>query len=202
MVEYIMSLKQVDEANIGITGHSWSNWGSLKAIDIELASSNNNIAAYVNQAMGLAARGVPFMGPGINEAMVYDGLFVALNLCKYDEFDALTGDTDALNNDVIKSKVAMFDPSFDLAGPIAEGTIYTAAGPIGVLEDNGQQAVSDTDRAIVVYNPPETHPSFHFSLLGTELVVEQFYAAFGVPDGASFIQSTNQIWPIVACFSF
>ncbi len=87
----------------------------------------------------------------------------------------------------------MFDPTFNPANPIEEGVIYTANGPIGILEDTGKQAISDTDRAIVVYNAPVTHPGFHFSLTGTELVVEEFYAAFGVPDGASFIESKNHV---------
>jgi len=69
MAEYLMSLKQVDETQIGITGHSWSNWGSTAAVRIEnTTTDHNHIAAYANQALGLVAN-------MFDDKMMADGLF-------------------------------------------------------------------------------------------------------------------------------
>jgi alpha/beta superfamily hydrolase len=193
MAEYAMSLPQVDKTRVGITGHSWSNWGCTEAIRIESATENNHIAAYANQALSLVAN-------MFNEEMIADGLFLALNIAEYDEFEAEQGASNYLTLDKAKAAVATFYHDFDFSRNIQEGMIYTADGPLGVVEDNGRRVVSDTDKAIVVYTPTTTHPGFHFSLIGTTLIVKQFYAAFGTPEGASFISSTNAVWPVVVCF--
>ena len=200
MVEYIMSLKQVDENHVGITGHSWSNWGCMSAIRQLLDSPNPNIAAYANQGLGLSVAGMPWIGRGIEADCAYDNMFIALNLCAYDEFDSLTHTNHYLVQDDVKGAVAAFYPGFDFSQPITEGMVYNREGPTSVIQDNGQRVAKDDNAEIVVFQPPVTHPGFHFSLAGSKLITQEFYAAFGVPAGASFIKSTNQIWPVTACF--
>jgi len=195
MAELIMSMKQVDETRVGITGHSWSNWGCTAAVRIEnTTTEHNHIAAYANQALGLVAN-------MFNKEMIEDGFFLALNICKYDEFEAAQGNVDYLNHARAKAAVATFYPNVNFSQPLQEGMIYTNNGGLGFIQDNGQRVLSGRESAITIYTPNTTHPGIHFSTeTGTALIVKQFYAAFGTPNGASFIKSTSAVWPIVVCF--
>ncbi len=188
--EYAMSLDYVDASKIGVTGHSMGNtacFGALTAINTE--GSKNHIAAWMEGAGTM---------PVVNmTADLTKGLIWGISCDKNDEFDTVYfGAYTFLTSDLAKGVIKLVYPDFNEAA-VPEGDWFTAAGNVG---NPSEGTALGTDQAVMIVNPPITHPMFHFSFTGEKIVTNFFYDAFGTPSGASYIPSTNQVWWITVCF--
>ena len=193
MVELAMSMPQVNERQVGVTAHSWGNWGAVAAIEIHnTTTENNRIAAYVAQAQSAAIL-------DLDLDMFEDGMFIGFNIPHYEEMALPWGPGGFLATRGAKSAVSVVYPGFS-EDRVVEGMMYSPTGPVGMLVDDGTRQVSDGDIVFVAYSPRTTHPGFHWNPVGPQLVVMQFYAAFGVPDGARHIPSTSFVYPWASLF--
>lgn len=189
-VEYVMSLGCVDETQVGITGHSTGGNSSATAVTLlNTEGSTQRIAAYVPQC--------GTMGASQLDPAVLEGVITTIGVSYYDEFDTVYFDSpNILSNDTGKQFIRYIYPEFD-EDAVTEGQWYTAEGPVDAPEPG--QAI-DEETAICLYNPKITHPMFHFTKEGTEIVVNGFYAAFGTPSGAEYIPADKQVWPVMVAF--
>lgn len=189
-VEYAMSLPCVDETQVGVTGHSMGNESCFYAIAaLNTADSTQRIAAWVEGAGSNFA-------PQMTEEYI-QGLTWTISVDKYDEFDTVYFSSyNILETDLGKSLVQKYYPEFNEA-VIPEGQWYSFDGPIDSPAPGEKLPV---DSAFVMYNPPITHPMFHFTNTGTAITVDGFYSAFGTPSGAEFISSDNQVWTYTVVF--
>jgi len=188
--EYAMSLDYVDNSKIGVTGHSMGNSACVNTIlALNTEGSNNHIAAWLE-------------GSGTNAAfsMTSDSakdLIWGISCGKYDEFDTVyTSAYTFMTSDIAKTFIKIDYPDFS-EDAVIQGDWYTAKGDIGQI-DKG--TAIDATQAITIYNPSITHPMFHFSTTGSAITIDFFYNAFGVPNGANYMASTNQVWWIMVCF--
>lgn len=188
--EYAMSLECVDETQIGVTGHSMGNQACYYTIaSLNQADSDQRIAAWVEGAGSMYA-------VQMTEELS-QGLIWTMSVDKYDEFDTqFFSAANILETDLGKSVLKIYYPEFD-EDVIPEGQWYCADGKIDAPQEG--QALS-VDRAFCMYNPPITHPMFHFSKTGTKITINGFYQAFGTPQGAEYISADHQVWPIAVCF--
>lgn len=189
-VEYAMSLPCVDETQVGVTGHSMGNQACFFTITaLNTEDSTQRIAAWVQGAGSMYA---PRMTAENARGMVW-----TISVDKYDEFDTLYfSSANILETDLGKSVLKVVYPEFNEA-VITEGQWYTPNGPI---DDPADGQALDADTAFRMYNPPITHPMFHFSKTGTAITVEGFYDAFGTPNGAKYISAEKQVWPVMVGF--
>lgn len=188
--EYAMSLGYVDESKIGVTGHSMGNSAAAATVlAINTEGANNHIAAWL-------------CGAGTNamismSAETVKDLILGVSADKLDEFDTFyVGSYNFLETDMAKGFISWVYPSFS-ASKIPEGAWFT---PEGIVDQPNEGTALGVSQAIVIYNPPITHPGFHFSLTGGRIISRFFYDAFGTPSGAKIIPSTNQIWWVTVCF--
>lgn len=188
--EYAMSLPCVDETQIGVTGHSMGNQAcffTIAALNTE--GSTQRVRAWVEGAGSMYA-------PQMTEETT-NGLIWTISVDKFDEFDTVYFDsghilTNPIGNGIVKIVYPEFsDPA------IEDGRWYTPDGPIDAPAPG--QALN-VDKAFCMLNPPITHPMFHFSKTGTAITVDGFYSAFGTPNGAKFISSDSQVWPVMVAF--
>lgn len=188
--EYAMSLPCVDETQIGVTGHSMGNQAcffTIAALNTE--GSSQRIRAWVEGAGSMFA-------PQMTEETT-NGLIWTISVDKFDEFDTVYFDsghilTNPIGNAIIKIVYPEFsDPA------IEDGRWYTPDGPVDAPAPG--QALN-VDKAFCMLNPPITHPMFHFSKTGTAITVDGFYSAFGTPNGAKYISSDSQVWPVMVAF--
>ena len=188
--EYAMSLPCVDETQIGVTGHSMGNQACFFTINaLNTEGSTQRIAAWVQGAGSMYA---PQMTPETAKGMVW-----TISIDKYDEFDTLYfSSANILEVPMGTGIVNIVYPEFSDSA-VTEYQWYTPEGPVA---NPAPDKALEADTAFRMINPPITHPAFHFSKLGTYITVDGFYAAFGVPSGAKYIDANKQVWPIVTCF--
>lgn len=189
MVELAMSLPCVDENQVGVTGHSWGDNGAAAVINvINLETDNPRINAFLCAQGSL---GIYDLKPG-----AMDGVTFGFSAGKYDEMDVTYFGSYTLPStqfaiDWIKEVYPEFDESsvplgvwFDKNGPheLSEGTKFDGVG------------------GRVLYNPSNTHPAALFSTTAVGVNINFFYGAFGVPTGAEYISSDNQVWMVYIAF--
>ena len=189
-IEYAMSLPYVNQKQVGVTGHSMGNMMAYAAIKVlNTADSTQRIAAWVE---GAGSKPAPDMTDEMRKDLVW-----TLATDRFDEFDSIYfSSANIMKIDLGKNFIKGIYPAFDL-DKIPDGQWYTSNGPIPT-PPNGQALGVTT--ALRMLNPPLTHPAYHFSRTGTKITIDGFYAAFGVPNGASYISSDNQVWPFRVTF--
>ena len=189
-IEYAMSLPFVNQKQVGVTGHSMGNMVAYAAIaQLNKADSTQRIAAWVE---GAGSKPAPDMTDELRKDLIW-----TISTDKYDEFDSIYfSSANIMKIDLGKKFIKDIFPAFNL-DEIPDGQWYTSEGPVST-PTNGQALGVKT--AIRLLNPPLTHPAYHFSRTGTKITIDGFYAAFGVPGGASYINSGNQVWPIRVAF--
>lgn len=189
-VEYVMSLPCVDESQVGITGHSMGNqaaFGTLQQLNVE--GSTQRISAWVG---GGGTRVVVNMTPEYMKDLLW-----TISIAKYDETDTeLFESYNILTNDYGKEMVTWTYPEFS-DDAVVEGQWYTPDGPIDSPAPGEKLPVK---QGFCMYSPHITHPQFYFSSIGTEIVVNGFYNAYGTPSGAEYISSDNQVWQFAVAF--
>lgn len=72
------------------------------------------------------------------------------------------------------------------------GVWFDAEGP----HDLQEGTKFPTEGGRVMYNPANTHPAALFSTTAVGTNINFFYGAFGTPEGAKYIPSGKQIWPL------
>lgn len=183
--EYAMSLDFVDENQIGMTGHSSGNQAIENVIHIlNVEGSTQRIRAWVVGDMNLAL--------GSITAENLEGMIWMIGEAQSGEF---TFDN-LLKNDLGKQCIRTVYPAFNAAA-VPEDQWFTANGPVATPAAGKALGV---DSAVCISYPPLTHPGWHFSLSGTRITIDGFYAAFGTPTNAKFLPSDNQIWPLAVVF--
>lgn len=188
--EYAMSLPCVNEKQIGVTGHSMGNeacFYTIAALNVE--GSTQRISAWVEGAGSNFA-------PQMTEENI-QGLIWTISVDKYDEFDTVYFSSyNILETDLGKSLILKYYPEFNEA-VIPEGQWYSFDGPI---DTPAEGEALEVDSAFRMFNPPITHPMFHFTKTGTAITIDGFYSAFGVPEGAGFIERNDQVWQVAVVF--
>ncbi len=189
-VEYAMSLDCVIEDEIGVTGHSMGNEACFYTISLmNVTGSTQRIAAWVE---GAGTKFAPSMTPEYAEGLIWTA-----SVDMYDEFDSgIFNSSKFLEGDVAPGLVRVVYPEFNESS-VPEGQWFTASGPVDT-PTGGKKL--DAEMAFCLFNPPITHPMFHFTDTGTRITIDGFYAAFGTPTGASFIDSDSQVWQLVVVF--
>lgn len=189
MVELAMSMPCVDETQVGVTGHSWGNNGSAAVINvINLGGENPKINAWL---CGQGTMGIYDLQPG-----AIDGVTFGLSVGKYDEIDATyVGSYTFDSSPMAIGWIQEVYPAFNEA-EVPLGVWFDAEGPHEVEEGTKFDGVGGR----VLYQPANTHPGALFSTTGTATNINFFYGAFGVPAGAQYIPSGNQIWGIYIAF--
>jgi len=190
-VEYLMSLPYVDHKQIGVTGHSFGNLCDMNVIAVlNKKDSTHRIKAWVE------GDGTGFVG-GLTPELA-ENLIMTMNVGKNSEFDIIFVDAkNYMIGDLAKSMIRVFNPNFN-ENSVVEGQWYT---PEGTIASANPGEVLAADSAISIYNNPNTHPGWVFSIPCTAIAIDGFYAAFGVPAGANYIDKNNQVWPIAVAFS-
>lgn len=190
MVELAMSMPCVDANQVGVTGHSWGNNGSVNTVNaINLGTENPRINALLIAQGSLAAFDLQ------DGAM--DGVTYGFSAGKYDEMDvtyfgSYTLTTGPFAISWIKEAYPEFSES-----EVPVGVWFDARGPKQLQEGTKFDGVGGR----VLYNPANTHPAAIFSTTGVGTDINFFYGAFGTPAGAKYIPSSSQIWPVFIAFS-
>lgn len=189
-VEYVMSLGCVDQTKVAITGHSTGGNSSASAVQmLNTADSQQRIAAYIPQC---GTMGATQMTPELLE-----GVITTIGVAYYDEFDTVYFDSpNILTNDTGKLFIGLVYEDFN-DDAVVEGQWYT---PDGKIDSPPEGQAIEAETAICLYNPPITHPMFHFTTTGTGIVINGVYSAFGTPNGAEFISADKQVWPVMVAF--
>lgn len=190
MVELAMSLPCVDTSQVGVTGHSWGNNGSVNVLNaINLGTENPKISALLIAQGSLASFDIQ---PG-----ALDGVTYGFSAGKFDEMDvtyfgSYTLTTGPFAIGWIKEAYPDFNES-----EVPVGVWFDARGPKQLQEGTKFDGVGGR----VLYNPANTHPAAIFSTTGVGTDINFFYGAFGTPAGAKYIPSGSQIWPVFIAFS-
>jgi len=185
IVELAMSLPYVDENNVGVTGHSWGNNGSVNVINaINNGTENPRIRAFLEAQGSLAYF-------DLQEGAI-DGMLFGFSVGKYDEMDTVYWGSYNLPEGAWANGWLgeIYEGYAETVAPL--GVWYTSDGPVELQEGTK----IDAAEARVLYNPENTHPAALFSTTATAVNLNFFYGAFGVPAGAKYISSTSQMWPV------
>lgn len=192
-VEYAMSLDCIDANQIGVMGHSWGNDSACQAVNaVNLGSKNPKIKAQL-----IAAGSGYYLYD--TKKNTYSGMKLGILMGKYDEYDTSyfmpTGQQ--LTSPFFKGFFKTVDPSYNL-NKVTEGIWYSNKGPCTVT--SGQKV--NASEARIMYNPPITHLMVFSTTTGISKTINFFYGAFGVPQGASYLPESNQVWELMPIFSF
>lgn len=192
-VEYAMSLSGVDANQIGVLGHSWGNDSACQAVNaVNVGSKNPKIKAQ------LIAAGAGYYLYDTKKN-TYDGMKLGILMGQHDEYDTAyfmpTGQQ--LTSDFFKGFFKTVYPSYSQS-KVTEGVWYNSNGAVNVAP--GQKV--DSAEARIMYNPPVTHLMVFSTTTGISKTINFFYGAFGVPQGASYIPESNQVWELMPIFSF
>ncbi|MCR5279209.1 MAG: alpha/beta hydrolase [Lachnospiraceae bacterium] len=189
-VEYAMSLDFVDIDRVGLTGHSAGDLNCSNTLAIvNGAESNNHVRAWFCSSGTIAAL---FLSQDLTDNFIW-----RVGVGKCDELDTnFFGASHFLDTPFAASLVQKTYPGFS-DSVVTDGQWYGADGPIDTPSAGNALGV---DKAISICNPGYTHPAAVFSLEGSRLSIEFFYAAFGTPTGAKYISPKSQIWPLATAF--
>lgn len=185
-VEALRSLNYVDQARIGLMGHSMGG-----------DQANNTVRHYIEQeARGEGENPISavltvgcdppytfYETEGIAEPVPVTVDYGVIQ-AKYDEWFFKQPDVDMNPARYLESENAQSfvnQVGAGLTGPVESGQIYE--GTIG-----------GEDFSRVIYQTEEIHPANHFSRASAAAAVDFFYDAFGVPSGYAMIDANNQIW--------
>lgn len=187
-VEYLMSLPEVDETNIGVTGHSFGNQACVGTIStLNVPGSTQRVKAWVD---GDGLRYLTSVTPEMTE-----GLYIVVGVAKYGETNMPNG-YQFLSSDSAKTLASYFYPGLT-EDSLTSGQWYSGDGPLATPAQGDTLAA---DQGIKFIQYPGTHPMWHFSTMCTTIALEGFYETLGVPAGATYIASDNQIWPVEVVF--
>lgn len=190
-VEYAMSLPNVDAERVGVTGHSMGNQACYFAI------AQTNVEGYPNPRIAAWVEGAGSMYATQMTPELLEGLIWTLAVDQFDEFDTVYFNANTfLEQPLAGTIVQIAYPEFNEA-TVEEGVFYTANGPVEA-PNNGTKV--DADEALMVVNPPITHPMFHFTTMGTAITINGIYNGLGTPNGVEYISADNQIWPVCVAF--
>ena len=190
VVEYAMSLDFVDITKVGITGHSAGDLACTNTLKVvNTVDAVNHIAAFFCPSGTMAAL--------LTSGDATTNLIWGVASGRYDELDTFYfGTYDFLSSPIGKMLVKRAYPAFS-GDVVVEGQYYTADGPIDTPAPGEALGVTS---AFAVWNPDITHPQGTFSKIATELTIDFFYAAFGTPNGGTYIAATNQVWQMGVVF--
>lgn len=194
VLEWLMSQPYVDEAKMGITGHSQGGraCGWLMQHLIR-AGHGDYVKAYLGQSNSAGLTAI------LDEFGEYpETLSTGTIMCQYDEFSIVRDNSyDYLNFEQSARLIGQAYP--DITAPVVAGQLYTAEGPVTPDIANGETV---NGKAAVVYWPNIIHPWAHFSTRCSGYATTFFYSVLGIPSGAKFINPSNQIWLVKEIFNF
>lgn len=194
LLEWLMSQPYVDEAKMGITGHSQGGRTCGWLIQhLIRAGHGDYVKAYLGQANSAGLTAV------LGEFGEFpETLSTGTIMCRYDEFSIVRDNSyDYLHTDQAKMLIQASYPDFN-DDAVVDGQLYTKDGPATVNYASGETLET---RASVVYWPDIIHPWAHFSSRCTGYVIEFFYSVLGIPSGAKFISANSQIWQFKEFFN-
>jgi hypothetical protein len=185
-----MSLPYVDASQVGVTGHSWGNDGAAATINaINLNSSNPRIAAFLENQGSLAYFSL--------QKGAMDNVLYGFSVGKYDEMDVIYWNAYTLpTSEWAINWIKEIYPEFS-GTEVPLETWFTPEGGRTLQEGIKFNAAE----AHVLYNPRNTHPAALFSRTAAHVNINFFYGALGIPNGASYIPSSSQIWYWMVMFS-
>ena len=187
-VEYLMSMPEVDETNIGITGHSYGNQACLMTVTaLNTPGSTQRIKTWVD------GDGLRYL-TSVTAEMTED-LYMVVGAAKYGETNMPSG-YDYLNSDTAKTLASYFYPSFSDDG-LTSGQWYASSGPVAQPEEGH---TIDADSAIKMVQYYGTHPMWHFTPTCTAIALDAFYETLGIPAGVNYMDTGSQIWPVEVVF--
>lgn len=187
-VEYLMSMPEVDETNVGITGHSYGNQACLMTVTaLNTPGSTQRIKTWVD------GDGLRYLA-SVTAEMTED-LYMVVGVAKYGETNMPSG-YNFLSSDEARNLGSYFYP--ELAdGGLVSGQWYSASGPVD-QPDKGTLVSADSGIKMVQYSG--THPMWHFTPTCTAIALDGFYETLGVPAGRSYMDASQQIWPLEVAF--
>lgn len=173
-------LPYVDNAKIGITGHSMGGWSCNAAI----RADNENETQLISAAL-IHCNDPIFTDDAGNYANLYGSRDVGVVAVQYDEFFHSFTD----ENGVTRAAPYYMD------SPNAQSFLHFGQDPTGLEKREAYTMYTeeiDGEEAIhVIYRPAIIHPWSHFSARSEKCIIEFFDAALGAPNP---IASTNQVW--------
>ena len=187
-VNYAMTMDEVDNTKIGVTGHSAGNLDCINAIKaINVDGAKNRVSSFFCPCGTISAL---FAGGQKN-------LILGVAAGKYDELDTHYFNSNTFLSGPLASVIVKnVYPSFNET-TVKEGQWYTPEGPVQSPSDGNSLGVSS---AVAIWNPSITHVGGTFSTIATKLTVEFFYAAYGTPTGMTYLSGTSQTWWIASAF--
>lgn len=222
--KYLYNLSYVDQGKIGISGHSMGGFDTAAT----LMEDDTSVAKLVNSSVLGAFTGdmgrtdlTPQNGYGLG--IISAGLMqgwdtfaganpnVSVGIAKAndDEFffgnnswsnpgDTLANGQPSLSRQYLQS---VYGAKF--VGVQTTGTIDITNGGkyINGQLTNIQDGTAASAPFRAIYQNNEIHPLNTFSFGTTAAVTNFFYTAFGVPAGASYISSHNEVWWVQTLFS-
>ena len=198
--KYVYNLPYVDQSKIGITGHSMGGYTTASVLASDNAAAFDASGKATGNGLHIIKAGLmqgwsSFMGAGADVSVG--------NLKANDDEFFYTG-KDYQGNSTIARQYLTSTGAASFVGAKFDGPINVVNDGIyinGVLTEveEGTQAPAPFR---VVYENNEIHPLNHFSRKSAKDVVNFFYTAFGTPEGAKYIKSSNQTWWIKEAFSF
>lgn len=218
--KYLYNLDCVDKAGVGLSGHSMGG----EATDTALILDSENYMEFCAIAPAFSTEGkglgiisaaimqgfdpVNAMTPGgaIDMGLWDDDVSVGILKGSDDEFffiNTFADGTTTRCRDYLQSvNAALFTGTEYTEGDnssinVQNGTIYVNGSMVNVTEGN---AVGEPFR-VIYEDAKEIHPLNHFSIQGAKNMVNFFYSAFGTPQGAEYISSSNQVWWIKEALS-
>ena len=196
-VKYIYNLPEVDRSKIGISGHSMGGYTTAMTL-----YEDSVYAGYAKLAENQkAGKSLGLVSAGLMQGWdtyIYSDPTVDVGILKAKDDEFFFGSKDANGEKTICREYLQSQGAASFVGlawtpetgiDVKDGGVYVGGK---VVETEQGKAVDGAFR--VVYEADEIHPLNHFSTESTGYVVDFFYNAFGTPDGAKYIKSTNQVW--------
>ncbi|MFR9216461.1 MAG: alpha/beta hydrolase [Ruthenibacterium sp.] len=187
----------IDPEKIGVSGHSMG--GMIASATVQhyfeqeaRGLGENKVAAILD--VGYDGQYVPYEFEGIDEPIADFNIDWGLIQGKYDEWffqspDVNNNPARFLESDNARTFINQTGAGLTSEDAVENGKIYR--GNIG-----GEEHI----RAI--FQSAEIHPKNHFSKQSAAAAVTFFYESLGVPEGYSYIDPAQQIWPWKEFFNF
>lgn len=187
-VNYAMTMDEVDNSKIGITGHSAGDLdaiNTIKAVNVE--GAKHRISSFFCPCGTISAL----------FAMGQPNLILGVAAGKYDELDThFFNSSEFLTSGIAKMLVKSYYPGFT-GDAVEEGQWYSANGPVADPKNGETLGVTS---AVAIWNPAVTHVGGMWTKVAAELTCEFFYDVYGVPTGSRYIAGGKQTWQLAAAF--